>query len=380
MEFVKVQKAEDWNQLISGLPNAHVLQSWQWGQAKAPLGWRPFPYVWRSAGGSGSVSDSVNIRAAALIMQRKVSLPAVPFHLSMLYIPRGPLLDWSDSRLVQGVLDDIQGFARQQRTVFLKIDPDVCVATGIPGSQDDTPSAAGQSLVAGLEKRGWHFSDDQVQFRNTVMIDLTAPEAEMLTRMRQKTRYNVRLAERKGVAIRTGGLDDLPLLYKMYAETSVRDGFVIRDSSYYLNIWESFLKDQMAEVLVADSEGEAVAGVIIFRFYQRAWYLYGMSRDLHRDKMPNYLLQWEAMRRAKAAGCLTYDLWGAPDDFNETDSMWGVFKFKEGLGGYVVRTPGAWDYPVQPWLYTLYTKTFPRLLDLMRRRGKARTRQEVAAL
>jgi len=89
--------------------------------------------------------------------------------------------------------------------------------------------------------------------------------------------------------------------------------------------------------------------------------------------MPNYLLQWEAMKRAKVRGCSLYDLWGAPDEFNEADSMWGVFRFKEGLGGEVVRTLGAWDYPARAFWYWTYTRIIPRVLDVMRRRGRART-------
>ena len=129
------------------------------------------------------------------------------------------------------------------------------------------------------------------------------------------------------------------------------------------------------EPLIAEAAGEPVAAVIIYRFAGRAWYLSGMSLDAHREKMPNYLLQWEAMRRAKAAGCTVYDLWGAPEAFNEMDSLWGVFRFKEGLGGKVFRTLGAWDYPVRPGIYRLYTQILPRLLDMMRRRGNERTRQ-----
>ena len=97
-----------------------------------------------------------------------------------------------------------------------------------------------------------------------------------------------------------------------------------------------------------------------------------MSREAHREKMPNYLLQWEAMQRAKAAGCQFYDLWGAPDVFNESDSMWGVFRFKQGLGGQVVRTLGAWDYTPRPFWYKMYSEVIPRVLDVMRSRGKAR--------
>jgi lipid II:glycine glycyltransferase (peptidoglycan interpeptide bridge formation enzyme) len=102
-----------------------------------------------------------------------------------------------------------------------------------------------------------------------------------------------------------------------------------------------------------------------------------MSRDVHREKMPAYLLQWEAMKRAKARGCSVYDLWGAPDTFDESDSMWGVYRFKEGLGGKVVRTLGAWDFAPNPFWYKLYSEVIPRILDVMRSRGKAKTKQSL---
>jgi lipid II:glycine glycyltransferase (peptidoglycan interpeptide bridge formation enzyme) len=227
-----------------------------------------------------------------------------------------------------------------------------------------------------------------VQFRNTVVIDLTLPEETLMARMKQKTRYNVRLAQRKGVTVRRGSLADLDVLYRMYAETSLRDGFVIRDEGYYRLLWQTFLSKDVptkpghqpcAQVLVAEVDGEAVAALFVFYFAGKAWYLFGMSRDAHREKMPNHLLQWEAIRQAKAAGCRVYDLWGAPDDFVESDPLWGVYRFKEGLGGEVVRHLGAWDLPLRPFYYRLYTQFLPRLLDIMRRRGKART-ERVASL
>jgi lipid II:glycine glycyltransferase (peptidoglycan interpeptide bridge formation enzyme) len=115
----------------------------------------------------------------------------------------------------------------------------------------------------------------------------------------------------------------------------------------------------------------------MFYFAGQAIYLFGMSRDQHREKMPNYLLQWEAMRRAKVLGCKVYNLWGAPDEFDPNDGLWGVFRFKEGLGGYVSRTLGAWDFTPNPILYKMYTEVLPRLMDIMRARGKARTRQSL---
>jgi lipid II:glycine glycyltransferase (peptidoglycan interpeptide bridge formation enzyme) len=105
--------------------------------------------------------------------------------------------------------------------------------------------------------------------------------------------------------------------------------------------------------------------------------MHGMSRAVHRNKMPTYLLQWEAMKYAKAKGCTIYDLWGAPEVFDESDSMWGVFRFKRGLGGEVLRTIGAYDLPIRPYYYKLYTQVLPRILDLMRRRGKTQVKEAV---
>jgi lipid II:glycine glycyltransferase (peptidoglycan interpeptide bridge formation enzyme) len=161
----------------------------------------------------------------------------------------------------------------------------------------------------------------------------------------------------------------------MYAETSARDGFVIRDEGYYQTVWQTFMRSEMprCEPLIAEVDGEAAAAIFLFMFAGSAYYIYGMSREAHREKMPTYLLQWEAMKRAKVAGCTVYDLWGAPDEFNETDSMWGVYRFKEGLGGRVVRTLGAWDFAPNSLWYAMYARVMPKVLDIMRSRGRART-------
>jgi lipid II:glycine glycyltransferase (peptidoglycan interpeptide bridge formation enzyme) len=164
----------------------------------------------------------------------------------------------------------------------------------------------------------------------------------------------------------------------MYAETSVRDGFVIRPEEYYLRVWNYFMDAGMAEVLLAEVSGEMIAGLILFFTGSRAWYLYGMSRQTQREKMPNYLLQWRAMQTARDHGCTNYDLWGAPDQFTEDGPMWGVFRFKEGLGGQVVRFIGAWDYAARPNLYRIYTRILPKVLSLTRKRGKEKVRREVS--
>ena len=369
-----IGQPSEWNRLISSLPNPHFLQTWEWAQFKAKYGWEPMPFIWESG-----VGNRESMVAAAMVLGRTVSFRGM-FKLNILYVPKGPLMDWGNESLQKLVLDDLQAFAKEGKAIFLKIDPDVLLGTGIHGGEDSREDNGGQALRSELMRRGWTDSSEQIQFRNTVVIDLSASEEEMLARMKPKTRYNVRLAEKKGVTVRVGSVVDLPMLYKIYAETSVRDSFVIRDEGYYQTVWTMFMQSSTVhrppstQPLIAEVEDEPVAAIFLFSFAGRAYYVYGMSRNAHREKMPSYLLQWEAMKRAKALGCKVYDLWGAPDVFDESDSLWGVFRFKEGLGGEVIRTLGAWDYAPNGFLYKLYTETMPRILHLMRSRGKARER------
>ena len=376
-----------WNQLISQLPNPHFLQTYEWGQVKAKYGWTPYYAVWMDDGKFhvSQTTDNWSLNtdhcvAATLILKKQILSRGFAARLSILYAPKGPLLDWNNTALRTRVLNDLQSYARKQGAIFLKIDPDIVLGRGVPDSEGNVTESNGQAARSELERRGWGYSSDQIQFQNTVLIDLSATEEEMLARMKPKTRYNVRLAEKKGVTIRTGTVDDLPKLYKMYAETSVRDGFVIRDENYYMTVWKLFMQStvhgQPSTVpLIAEIDNQPVAAIFLFTFAGRAYYVYGMSRNTHREKMPTYLLQWEAMKRAKANECTAYDLWGAPEVFDESDSMWGVYRFKEGLGGEVVRTLGAYDFAPNKLWYKLYAEVMPRVLDVMRSRGKEKTKQ-----
>jgi peptidoglycan pentaglycine glycine transferase (the first glycine) len=378
-------ESDIWNSLLATLPNPHFLQSYEWGQVKAKYGWSPLYAVW-DADGRFSVESDPNLLstfhspvAAALILKRQILRNGFAARLAILYSPKGPLLDWTNEALRNRVLDDLQSFAKQQGAIFLKMDPDVVLGTGVPGGEGDLLDETGQAVMSELKRRGWGSASDQIQFKNTVLIDLNPSEEELLARMKQKTRYNIRLAEKKGVNLRVGTSVDLVMLYKMYAETSLRDGFVIRDERYYQTVWNLFMSsgEPTCEPLIAEVDGEPVAALFVFYFAGRAYYVYGMSRDKHREKMPTYLLQWEVIKRAKARGCVVYDLWGAPDVFDESDWLWSVYRFKGGLGGSVVRTLGAWDFAPNPLWYRMYSEIIPRVLDVMRSRGKAKTKQSL---
>jgi peptidoglycan pentaglycine glycine transferase (the first glycine) len=347
-----------WQQTLARLPNAHALQSWAWGQFKSRWGWEVLPQIMSIAGNNWEAV------AAALVLKRKIH--RLPF--SVLYVPKGPVLDYHDKPLRQRALAQLETLARRENAIFIKIDPEVVRSWG---HEDERVSPLGSAFMRDLKERGWRPSTEQIQFRNTVELLLDASEENLLAAMKSKTRYNIRLAERRGVTVRYGTPSDFPVIAEIYNETAARDGFAIRPVEYYLDGWSTLYEAGMAHPFLAELEGRPVAAVIIVRFGDRAIYMYGASRNEAREHMPNHLLQWEAIRWAKAQGCAVYDFWGAPDEFNESDRLWGVWRFKSGFTGEVTRFIGAWDYAARPLWYRIYTQMIPRYLDYLRsRRGK----------
>jgi lipid II:glycine glycyltransferase (peptidoglycan interpeptide bridge formation enzyme) len=326
------------------LPAPHLLQTWEWGSFKSRHGWEPKRYLWVD-------QETDKPRAAASVLTRRLS----PLPIGVMYVPKGPSLDYTNGALLDLVLAQLETAAQQTWAPFIKIDPDVTPHTGV-----------GEAVLRTLRRRRWRRSEEEIQFRNTVLLDLGPSLDDLLMGMKSKWRYNVRLAKRSGVTVRRGSSDDLSLLYDIYAETANRGEFVIRPESYYRDAWGSFIEAGLAQPLIAEVKEEPVAMVVIYRFDERAYYMYGGSRSLHRDKMPNNLLQWEGIKWAKERGCTVYDMWGAPDELDESDPMWGVYRFKEGFGGKFVEHIGAWDYSPSHAAYWLYTVAMPRVLATMR--------------
>lgn len=336
-----VVDSHEWDHALLTLPANHVLQSWEWGEVKRRHGWTPVRLSWEEGG-----------RPVAAAQALRRPLPHTPW--GVMYVPKGPALDYADLALLQEVLGCLEQLARRQKAIFIKIDPDADQA----------------HVVEMLAAHGWRYSAEQIQFRNTALLDLAVSEESLLAAMKSKVRYNIRLSERQGVTVRMGSREDIPLFYRMYAETGMRDGFLVRPLSYYDDVWRAFMNSGRACMFLAEVENEAVAGAILFHFGQKAWYMYGASTSRHREKMPNYALQWAAIRWAKSVGCAVYDLWGAPTVLDEGDRLWGVWRFKEGLGARFTPHIGAYDYPVLRPLYWAYTVVLPRYLALLRQRHK----------
>lgn len=349
----RIDERGAWNDALRALPRAHILQSWEWGDFKqVTTGWRPERLAFYH-GDTLAGMASVGVRSVAGVR--------------LMYAPKGPVFATADPAHWGAVIAHLEGIARRQRALWLKIDPDMVVATGVPGAPDDTPDPAGVALAGLLTGRGWRFSADQVQFRNTLTLDLTRSEDELMAQFSQNTRRKIRTAEKKGVQVRPATPADLPTLYALYRVTGKRDGFLTRPAGYYERAWRDFMQAGLAHALLAEYQGVAIAHVILFHFGRKCWYFYGASANDHRETMPNYRLQWEAIRWAKAAGYAVYDLWGAPDDFSEGDPLWGVYQFKQGFRGTVTRHIGAWDYAPCPLAYRAYTELLPRVRRALRR-------------
>jgi len=337
--------ARDWDDALCRLPAPHVLQSWEWGEFKCRWGWQAERWL--------LTSTDARPRAAVQLLRRTVGR----WPVCVLYAPKGPVAQ--DLESYADALALIERRAREGRAIWAKIDGDRFGLAPQPGG--DSRDGDLKSLRELLTARHWRTSPTQVQFRNTGISALTGDEA-LLEAMKPKTRYNIRLAQKRGVTIRTVlpiEADDARRLYAMYVETSKRDGFLIRDAAYYLDAWRAM----NATGFIAEKDGDMLAGIVLFTFASRAWYFYGMSRDVGREHMPNHLLQWTAMCWAYQHGCTVYDWWGSPEhEADEGDSMAGVWRFKAGFGAQFLEGTGAWDYAPVPFVYRAYLKVGARFV------------------
>lgn len=305
---------KSWNAAVAAHPYGHVLQSWEWGELKARTGWKTERIAFLSDG---------EIRGAAQILTRP--LPGRTGIVA--YIPKGPVLDYGDHALLGRALAALRAHVARQGVIALKIEPEL---------REPSP-VSGQLLAWGLT------TAEPIQMRSTLWVDLAGDEDALLARFKQKTRYNIRLAAKKGVTISEGGLAEIDEWYRIFEATSERDIFTIHGREYYRQVLQVLGSAGMARLLLAHHEGDLLAGIIVFRFGRFAQYMYGASGNQKRNLMAPYLLQWEGMRWAREGGAAVYDLWGIPDRLEETEDLWGVYRHKRGYGGELVRYIGAFD-------------------------------------
>jgi lipid II:glycine glycyltransferase (peptidoglycan interpeptide bridge formation enzyme) len=313
---------QSWGTFLDRFPSTHILQSFQWGELKSRFGWE--------------VSRLTAGEVGAQILFRKL-----PLGLRLAYIPKGPVgRSWGE------IWPLVDRECQRRRVVFLKVEPDIW---------------EGEPAIEDLSSSRFQSSEHLIQPPRTLLIDLKASEDEILSRMKQKTRYNIRLAAKKGVKLKYS--DDIKRFSGLMELTGERNEFGVHSYEYYQAVYDLFAPLNACELIFAEYENLLLAAVFVFRFGDRAWYFYGASSDQYRNLMAPYAVQWQAIRWARSQGCLTYDLWGVPDEeqitleqqfMNRNDGLWGVYRFKRGFGGELKRSIGAWDRVYNPILYLIY--------------------------
>ncbi|HUV04369.1 MAG TPA: peptidoglycan bridge formation glycyltransferase FemA/FemB family protein [Armatimonadota bacterium] len=355
MQVREVRESELWNGFIAKSPTGDLLQSFEWGELKRRSGgWQPIRLA---------VEDAGDIVGAASILKRK--LP----HLNecIFYAPRGPVCDFSDQRALPLLIDAVRDRARHDGAILFKIDP--------PVTTEDS------GVVRLLRETGFVSISDPhgfggVQPRCVMQLDLTPSPDELLANCKPKWRYNIRLAERKGVRVRSSCTkDDLRVFYDLLRETARRDRFLIRGYDYYESIWNILVEAGYAKLFLAEYEGKAIAGALSFVFGNKCWYTYGASSNRHRNVMPNHLLQWRMIEWAKESGCVLYDFRGVSPkkDWDADDRLSGLNRFKEGFGARFVEYIGEFDLPFSRVWYWAWSVGKPLVAGIIKSLGRRRT-------
>lgn len=336
------QQRGQWDSFVNEHPNGHLLQSWGWGELKARIGWYPVRLaLW----------DQERREMVAAVQVLRRTAPRVPVWTGNLaYVPKGPVVDWAEASLCEALFSQMNRYLSLRGTLALRIEPD-----------QEAETAQGKLVLKRLDAFHMH-PVRTVQPLRTIVLDLTLDEDTLLARMKEKWRYNVRLAGRKGVTVRIAEtVDDVRAWYTLLETTSERDEFGIHTLDYYLHVWNLFVPRKQGRLFLAEHDGQLLAGIFVGLFAQQAIYLYGASSNEHRHLMPNHLLQWEAMRWAKREGAKLYDFWGIPDTDAEEEAMAGVYRFKRGWGGRVVQFLGCYEYTYHPMAMKLARRFVDRL-------------------
>ena len=331
MPEIVTPSAADWDAFVLAQPRAHVLQLSAWHTLKAAFGW---------TGARVALSDGGDLVAGAQLLFKPL-----PLRLgTMAYLGMGPYC--AESSHAPALWSAIDRLAERHRAAFLKWEPGIVPA----GQQADSDALA------------FRPSPQTIQPPRTVLIDITADDEAILARMNQGTRRKIRQSLKAGIRYWEASRDEVKLFTGMMETTGTRNAFGVHSPEYYTLAYDLFVPGNAALIL-AKHEGDPLAGVFVFAAGSTAWYLYGASSNVKRNLMGAYGVQWAAIQWAKARGCTTYDLWGIPDADEATleaefetrsDGLWGVYGFKRGWGGQVVRSEGAFDKVYNGMVYKAY--------------------------
>lgn len=348
------QDRERFNNFIARFDTGDLLQSFEWGELKSRGEWKPLRVFAESDG---------EIIAAASLLKRAIPKTG----RCIMYAPRGPVLDTQNAELVNAFTGHLKNVAKEHGAILLKIDPPVPIEDTI--SEKNLCSAGFRLIPSG--------GFGGTQPKAVMQLDLAGrtPD-EIMASFKEKWRYNIRLATRKGVTVRMDcEKSDLPTFYKLLDETSKRDGFLIRDYKYFEDMWDILVPAGLMRLVLTYYEDKPIAGAIAYVFGDKAMYTYGASSNQYRNVMPNHLMQWTMIQWAKEMNCKWYDFRGvSPKKENDpSDNLQGLNRFKEGFTPRYVEYIGEYDLVFSPSFYWLWNVVKPGIQNIMKAIRRAKT-------
>jgi len=309
-------------ELVARQPLQPFLQSWVWGEFQRALG-RP---IWRLGAFAGD-----QLVGAALVIQHELLLGK-----RYLYCPRGPLADTPDA--LRALFQAIRELGKKEDAMYVKVDPNLY-------NFSDALSTIAEGYSVGTT----------LQPQHTQVLNTSSAPEEILAAMHSKTRYNIRLAEKKQVTVRwSREPEDLEQFLRLMHQTGERQGIRLHHDTYYQKLFSALGADDSAELVLGEYAGAVRAAHMIIWHGQTATYLHGGSDDSTKEAMVPYLLQWETIKKAHQRGMKEYDLWGVAPDDAPAHKWAGITRFKRGLGGSQIVFPSSLNVIIQPQWYQFY--------------------------
>lgn len=315
---------DEWNNVVG-----HPMQSWEWGEMRKVMG-------------IGVMRVGV-FKKDKLIEAYQLTVHNLPIRQlagkrQVAYIPRSI---WPSEQ----VLDFLYEWGKENKIIFIKLEP-----------YEDMSNVKNQMSKPQLKTQNFIRSSHQLFPDWTIILDINEPEEKLLKDMKSKTRYNIRLAQKKGVVVKEmTNKDGFEIFWKLYSETMKRQKYFGHDYRYHKTVFEN-LKNKIAYIFVAYLQAQPLAAYELFIFKDRAYYPYGGSSLEQKQVMAPNLLMWEALRFAKTKGAKYFDMWGASAPAaSEKDIYAGFTRFKEGYGGRYLEFAGSYDLIINSNFYTLYS-------------------------
>lgn len=330
MKFTQIEDENRWNAFVHDSPNASILQSYEWGKVKSGS-WKPFY--------TAVVDEGENILAVALILKR-----ALPFvGKSIFYGPRGPIFKNKNSDLITFFFSSIRNLAEKENAFVFRCDPEI--------PENDI------EFAKNLTSNGLGYNPENIQPRGTIILDIRPDADTLIKSFHHKTRYNIKLSEKKGVTVEEkNSQDGVEVFYKLFKVTSERDKFLILQKSYFTHLWKTLSEKKMGSIFIAYYDGKPLSAVFMTVYGKTMTYLYGASSNEHRNLMPNHLVHWRAIEWAKSRGVEYYDFWGIPAHPHEQHPLWGVYRFKKGFCETETNWIGTYELILNSFWYLVFEK------------------------